>query len=155
MPQLRTIEIDFDIHKLIEVERKSFDEPPHLALRRLLGLPPVANEPPLSALEMPSGRPWVQDGVEIPHGSSVRMEYDRGKQGYEGKIINGKWVVDGRTFDSPSGAASELAVTKKGKATKLNGWLYWWVKLPGETEWKSLRNLRSQAQSRVVSLADF
>ena len=155
MPQLRTIEIDFDIHKLIEVERKSFDEPPHLALRRLLGLPPVSNEPPLSALEMPSGRPFVQDGVELPHGSPMRMEYNRGKQVIEGKIINGKLVVNGRTFDSLSGAASELAVTKKGEATKLNGWLYWRVKLPGETGWKLLSNLRSQAQSRVVSLANF
>ena len=36
-----SIEIDFDIHKLIELERRSFTEKPFIALRRLLKLPEV------------------------------------------------------------------------------------------------------------------
>lgn len=146
MPQLRTIEIDFDIHKQIEAARKSFDEPPYIALRRLLRLPPPVDEPFSSEPETPSGRSWAESKVELPHGTLLRMEYNRGKQIYEGKIINGKWVVNGRTFDSPSGAASELALTKKGRPTKLNGWLYWKVKRPGEAEWKLLRDLRPEVK---------
>ena len=82
----------------------------------------------------------------------MRMEYDRGKQVYEGKIVDGKWVVDGRTFDSPSGAASALARTKKGNPTRLNGWLYWKFKRPGETEWKLLTDL--QPKLKPLSLSE-
>ena len=42
---MEKIEIDWDIHKLIEAERKGFDEPQYVALRRLLKLPPPM--PPL------------------------------------------------------------------------------------------------------------
>ena len=38
MAEVRTIEIDFDIHKLIETERRSFAESPNMVLRRLLNL---------------------------------------------------------------------------------------------------------------------
>ena len=38
MGEMRTIKIDFDIHKRIEMERRGFDDPPNAALRRLLGL---------------------------------------------------------------------------------------------------------------------
>lgn len=147
MSQFRTIEIDFDIHKMIEAERRNFDEPPYVALRRLLRLAPIQKVLTPTVSETGSETSWKEDGVELPHGSLVRMEYNRGKQIYDGTISNGKWIVDGRVFDSPSGAASELAVTKKGKSTKLNGWLYWKVKLPGATEWKSLRLLRARAQA--------
>ncbi len=44
MADLRTIQIDLDIHKLIEGERRSFGEPSHLAWRFLLRLP----EPPVA-----------------------------------------------------------------------------------------------------------
>lgn len=142
MPQLRQIEIDFDIHQLIEMEKKGFDEPDWQALRRLLKLPPAANWPSNDLPPRPTGKPWEEDGVKLPHGTPVRMEYDRGKQIYEGVIKDGKWVINGRVFESPSGAASELAVTKKGKSTKLNGWIYWQVKLPGETKWILLKDLR-------------
>ena len=38
MSEIATIEIDFDIHKRIEMERQSFTESPNDVLRRLLGL---------------------------------------------------------------------------------------------------------------------
>jgi hypothetical protein len=153
MPQLRSIEIDFDIHKLIEAERKSFDEPPYVALRRLLGLPPSPTEMALATLDVPPSPPFREDGVEVPHGSRARMEYDRGKQLFEGRFLNGKLVVDGRTFDSLSGAASELAITRKGTRTKLNGWLYWSVQLPGQTEWMPMKDVRRQARLRSAAAA--
>jgi hypothetical protein len=143
MPEYRTIEVDFDVHKLIENERRSFDDSPNAALRRLLKLGPA----PSVALEKepnakPLGRAWTDSGAVLPHGTPVRMPYGRNSQLFEGEIIDGRWVVAGRTFDSPSGAASELAITRRGRKTKLNGWVYWEVKLPGETEWVRLDSLR-------------
>ncbi|WP_425085790.1 hypothetical protein [Ruegeria profundi] len=142
--QTKTIEIDFDIHKLIEAERRGFDEPEYVALRRLLNLPePEAVKPSKPISE---GRPFVQDGVSIPHGSLARMEYQRGSQIYEGKFLNGHLVVGELHFTSLSAAAIALAITKDGKKTSLNGWLYWKAKFPGETQWRSLSALREKAQ---------
>lgn len=151
MPQLRSIEIDFDIHRLIEGERKGFDEPPYLALRRLLGLPPPTSVEPVQSSQENAGSPWTDGRLSLDHGTLIRMEYDRGRQVYEGKILDGNWVVAGRTFDSPSGAASELAVTKRGESTKLNGWLYWKVKRATDKEWVPLRSLRPKVEPLPLS----
>jgi hypothetical protein len=71
------------------------------------------------------------------------MEYGRGSQVYEGQFLNGRLVVNGQKFETLSAAAKALAVTKEGKkATSLDGWLYWKVKLPGEMEWRSLGDMR-------------
>lgn len=138
---LQSIEIDFEIHKLIEAERQAFDEPPYVALRRLLKLPtgaPDARNPTI----MEQGIPFVEDGVRIPHGSLARMKYQRGKQVYEGQFLNGKLVVNGQSFTALSPAASAVAVTRKGGKTSLNGWLYWEVKFPNESQWRSLEAMR-------------
>lgn len=135
MSILRTIEIDFDIHKLIEAERRGFDESPHKALRRLLGLPQVPE-----ASQAPSpGRPWKGDGIVLDHGTPVRMNYN-GRL-HEGQIDDGKWLVEGIRYSSPSGAASGTAVTKKGKKTNLNGWTIWEVKRASDAEWICLNDL--------------
>lgn len=142
---LRKIEIDFDIHKLIEAERQNFDEAPYIALRRLLKLPEIdtsANDPEAMIGE---GNPFIEDGVAIPHGSLARMEYQRGKQIYEGRFLDGKLVVNGQSFSALSAAASALAVTKKGGKTSLNGWLYWQAKFPNEAKWRSLSAMRDEA----------
>lgn len=149
--QFRQIEIDFDIHKLIELERRGFDEPPNSALRRLLKLPDKnqIEAPAVASVKVPdnafndgSGRPFTEDGVSIPHGSLARMEYLRGSQVYEGQFLDGKLVVNGVAYSSLSGAADALAVTKSGDKTSLNGWRYWEAKRPGETVWEKLWDLR-------------
>lgn len=141
MQQLQKIEIDWDIHKLIEAERSSFDEPPYVALRRLLKLPPKPTAAP-GDQEGRSGLAWSDSGVTVPHGSLARMEYNRGTQVYEGQFLDGKLVVNGQSFGTLSAAADALAVTKDGKKTSLNGWNYWKVKFPGETNWRSLKDMR-------------
>lgn len=138
MDQYRNIEIDFDVHKLIELERRSFDDPPNAALRRLLGLPEKKEQEDLAK---PVGRAWSSEGAVLPHGTRVRMTY--GHQPIEGEIIDSKWVCNGRTFDTPSAAASAVVVTKDGVTTTLNGWNYWEAKLPSSAEWVPIRNLRT------------
>lgn len=142
------IEIDWDIHKAIEAERRGFEEPPYLALRRLLKLPPPS--PASVEPEIGGGVPWIEDGVMVPHGSLARMKYQRGRQVYEGKFLNGKLVVDGKEFDTLSAAANALAVTKDGGRTQLNGWIYWEVKIAGQSEWQSLGQMRDAVREKVV-----
>lgn len=146
MPQLQSIDVDWDIYKMIETERGSFDEPHYVALRRLLKLPAVKSlQEPAPITE--NGRPWIEDGVEVPHGSLARMEYLRGSQIYEGRFLNGKLIVNGKSYDALSAAASALAKTKDGSKPSLNGWLYWKVKFPGETRWRSLGDMRQSKRS--------
>jgi hypothetical protein len=136
MGQYQSIEIDFDVHKRIEAERRGFDDSPNAALRRLLKLPEVDEE----AAPKPFGRAWSSEGAVLPHGTQVKMDY--GQQLIEGEIVDGKWVCEGQTFDSPSAAASALARTKDGETTSLNGWNYWEAKLPGSAEWRTIRGMR-------------
>lgn len=142
--QLSMIEIDFDIHKAIEAERRGFDEPPYLALRRLLDLPELA----LPIVAEVAGRPWREGLVEVPHGSDARMSYLRGSQLYEGKFLDGNLVVDGRSFSTLSSAASALAQTKDGTHPSLNGWDYWEVRFPGEIRWRRMKELRPDIRRR-------
>lgn len=146
-----TIEIDFDTHKLIEGERRGFFEKPLFALRRLLKLPEL--QPQIgdgSALDIGSGRDWVEDGVVIPHGTKARMEYARGSQVYEGQFIDGQLVVNGMRFTSLSAAASALAKTKGGTRPSLNGWNYWEVQKPGADRWDQMEHLRRRAKGKAV-----
>jgi hypothetical protein len=142
------IEIDWDIHKLIEAERRGFDEPPYVALRRLLKLPAPEIRQARPSAEV--GLAWTEEDVTVPHGSDARMEYERGAQVYEGKFLNGRLVVNGRSFKTLSAAASAFALTKDGSRTQLNGWNYWKVRFPGETKWRSLGEMRRQPNAETI-----
>ncbi|WP_375395833.1 hypothetical protein [uncultured Sphingomonas sp.] len=138
------IDIDFDIYKLIENERRGFEELPFVALRRLLKMPEPDKKENQQSATAEDGRPWRMGRVEIPHGSLARMEYDRGRQIYEGQFLNGKLVVNGHEFPTLSSAARALAKTKNGQPPNLNGWNYWQARFPGETEWRSLDEMRQR-----------
>lgn len=138
MAELRTIEIDFDVHKIIELERRSFSETPNEVLRRLLKL--EGSSPAKPASEAAGGRPWSGKGVTLPHGTKLRMDYN-GRE-YAGAIEDGEWVVEGKHFKSPSAAAGGVALTKDGKQTNLDGWIYWQAKRPGDSDWIGIKQLR-------------
>jgi len=139
MPEMRTIEVDFDIHKLIETERKSFAEPPNAVLRRLLKLQPQ-DELPVAINGAPDRDAWTGKGVKLPAGTELRMEY-RGKE-HRGVIQNSAWAVGGKNYKSPSAAAGGVATTKSGKRPSLDGWKYWQVRRPGDAGWVALSSLR-------------
>jgi hypothetical protein len=153
--QLKTIEIDFDIHKMIEAERKGFGEPEYIALRRLLKLPKPSTDVPQADEIKSDGIPFQEDGVEILHGSDARMLYMRGTQLYEGKFLDGKLVVDGVAYPTLSAAASDLARTKEGKKTSLNGWLYWEVRAAGKSRWEKMSDLRDQKNAKLKKLKNW
>lgn len=137
MPDFKTIEIDFDVHKRIELERQSFAETPNAVLRRLLKI--GDNSSPISAAQ--PGRPWAGKGVTLPDRTELRMEYNG--RVHIGIVQDGAWIVEGGQYKSPSAAAGGVARTKDGKRTNLDGWTYWQVKRPGDAGWISIGELRS------------
>lgn len=140
MPETRTIEIDFDVHKVIETERQSFTDTPNAALRRLLKLG-VANKPAQRSTDSDALRgSWTGKGVTLPVGTELRMEYR--SRDHRGVIQDSAWLVEGQRFNSPSAAAGGVATTKSGNRPSLDGWKYWQVKRPGDTEWTALSLLR-------------
>ncbi|MCC5972442.1 MAG: hypothetical protein JJT81_00155 [Rubellimicrobium sp.] len=135
---MRTIDIDFDIHRLIQLERRSFDEPEYVALRRLLKLgPPPEDETPQKDKSM---RPWSKGGITLPHGTELRMEYNGIL--HLGRIADGMWEVEGHREKSASGAASAVARTRDGGKVNINGKAYWQVRRPGDTDWTPYADLK-------------
>jgi len=135
MSAMRSIDIDFEVHKLLEANRNSFSELPNDVLRRLLGI----GETPLKVVQ-PEGKPYVYEGVQLPHGTEAIFTYNNVQ--YKARIEDGFWITeDGARHKSPSGAASALAVTKSGSKTKLDGWSYWYVRKPGSEDWVFLNDL--------------
>lgn len=77
------------------------------------------------------------------------MTYARGTQTIKGWIENGEWVVDGRRFNSPSGAASGSARKPDGTHPVLGGFKYWSIRLPSSKEWVTLAAYRKQHSAKA------
>jgi hypothetical protein len=142
MSDYRTIEIDFDVHKLIEANRNNFSESANVVLRRLLRLKALPEPKAFigNAMDSALGKPWVRGGLSLPHGTKLRMHYN--KKWSDGVVLNGQLIVNGKAFKAPSPAASEVAITKRGEKTNLDGWRLWEAQIPGAAEWKTLDDLR-------------
>ena len=141
---MKAIEIDFEVHQKIELERVGFDEPENDALRRLLGLGKRSRTDKQPKV-FDRSKPFREDGVVVPNGSEARMYYQRKSQYYQGRFEDGYLVVDGQKFSALSTAASTLAKTKDGKSPSLNGWLYWEVKFPSSAKWIKMSELREKS----------
>lgn len=145
---MKTIEIDFDIHRLIEIERRGFDEPENDALRRLLKLPAREHQvgdivpQPARASGAKASNGWNWKGVNLPEGTQLRMEY--AGQVVEGEISSGMFRIEGKSYRSPSDAAGSSVLTKDGTRPSLNGWMYWEVKRPKDAAWRKLETLKQK-----------
>jgi hypothetical protein len=65
----------------------------------------------------------------LPTGTKCRFVYKQRK--FEGQILDGKLVIDGKRGRFTSFSAASTAVTK----TSRNGWKDWKLKLPDGNEW--------------------
>jgi len=54
------------------------------------------------------------------------------------EVKDGALFVEGKRYDSPSSAA--ISIT----GNPVNGWTFWEVRLPGQSEWKSMKALRPE-----------
>ena len=126
----RQIDIDFDVHKLIEQQRRSFEESPNDVLRRLLGVGPVR----IVEGEIDRKKQGLNArGVFLPAGMKLRKTL-KGKTHYA-EIVDEGIKYGSKSFASPSAAACEAAVNT------VNGWKFWhYERAPGD--WVRLTNLK-------------
>ncbi len=136
---MRTIQIGIEVHKAIEAERQTLDEPENEILIRLLGLKKAS--PEFRPEPEPEKASWLKDGVELPHGTLLRVVYSG--QEVEGVVDDGRWIVNGQSYASPSMALIENVTTKSGDRTNLNGWNHWTVKRRSDPGFVRLSNLRA------------
>jgi hypothetical protein len=126
---MATIEVDFDVFKLLTAKRPTESVSYNDVLRDMLGL----------------GAPKAQAGVLkgatfkdvfFPDGTAFRGTY-KGKT-YTAEIKHGVWInSDGTRSSSPSRAA--VTITNKN----WNGWNFWHCQMPGETKWRPISELRN------------
>jgi hypothetical protein len=105
---------------------------------------PATEDAPLLAKHQepsPTKRPelersgaWVVKNVVFPSGTEFRATH-KGRV-LLGRIEAGALTVNGKRYDSPSSAASDI--TK----TSVNGWIFWECKKPGSTSWQTIKALR-------------
>ena len=130
---MRTIEVDFDVYKALLIRRPSENVTENDVLRELLGLPKKGEAP--SGPEATRAGDWIAKGVRFPAGTEFRARY-RGEL-HLGKVAGGALVVNGKRYDSPSAAA--MAITNN---TPVNGWTFWDCRRPGESGWRTIKELR-------------
>lgn len=127
---MNTIEIDFDVFKKLTSMRDTETTTYNDVLRRLLGLSSSGQIKPQQA----DAGAWTTKGVIFPSGTEFRASH-KGSDVY-GKVEKGALVVDGKRYDSPSSAA--VAIT----GTSVNGWVFWYCKMPGKNSWQILKSFR-------------
>jgi hypothetical protein len=86
-----------------------------------------------------SSSPWVIDGLAFPHDTKFRGLY-KGYY-YSGRVREGALMLDDKAFVSPCAAA--ITITRNS----VDGWLFWDCKLPGQTCWKSIYELKQENTS--------
>lgn len=95
---------------------------------------------------------WRRSNVFLPNGTELRMSYNGNVA--SGRVDSGAFYVGGNHYDSPSGAARAVAVTRAGKKTNLNGWVLWEARLPGSVEWVLLEDLHRRTRTGPQDGAD-
>jgi hypothetical protein len=141
--QLRPIDIDLEVHRLIEQHRTSFAQSPNDIVRELFGLAsPAKGSANKSAGDSPHPvtGDWSTKGVTLPAGTELRMTYNG--RTHSGVVSGGAWQIAGAIYTSPSSAADALARSRDGKHVSLNGWRLWEVLKPGARSWVLLDDLR-------------
>jgi hypothetical protein len=138
MIDMRTILIDFDVHKEIERRRRSFKETPNDVLRRNFGLPALMPDETEEIREEPG---LAVRGTVIPNGTKLRGTY-KGIQ-YYAEVNEGQIIFNGKKFKSPSAAVMDIT------HVNTNGWIFWEYYDAVNSEWKILKTLREKAQDPI------
>jgi hypothetical protein len=146
MSNFTQIDIDIEVYKSIEQARISFSESSNMVLRRILGLEsaPIAEGQHNAVADAKSEQSWFGKGVELPHGTQLRMDYNGTI--YTAEIIRGGWYIDGVAIQekTPSGAAIAAVEAATGRRVSLNGWVNWEAKLPNGNRWRKISEMRKR-----------
>jgi hypothetical protein len=147
------IDIDFDVFKALTALRQSEADSYNAVLRRVLLMP--AEELTTSDNDNPDSPNWTGSrphmvvakeiaraggdvyfgNICFPKGTRFKAVYKG--QAYAAEIRDGKWIgEDGIIRRSPSDAACAIS------NTNVNGWRFWHVRRPGDSDWVRLDALR-------------
>ncbi|MBS0422358.1 MAG: DUF2924 domain-containing protein [Proteobacteria bacterium] len=127
-----SIDVDFEVYKALIARRPTEDVSENDVLRQLLRLPPQS----AAAVKSNSPRPedWVTKGVRLPAGTELRATYKG--QIHLARVDSGALIYNDERFNSPSAAA--MRITRN----PVNGWTFWEYRLPGQSRWNALKDLR-------------
>jgi len=139
-----TVDVDIDVHRVIEASRNSFAESRNAILRRLLHIDTPETGHADGSRAKGGGAAdggWSKidrfgRSIFLPDGTTLRAAY--AGRTVEGEIIGGMWVVAGHAYNSPSAALNSNVRTRDGNPVNLNGWRHWEVKVPGREAWVRL-----------------
>ena len=135
--QMRSIEVDFKVHQAIEAERRSFNESPNTALRRLLNLgPPEQAGREESTL---AGFGWTKSGVTLAEGTRIEVRYSEVR--VRGSVSAGQLTLEGHKYRTPSAAVTDIIRQRRGKAVNVNGWKHLYVSL-ADGRWVPIAELK-------------
>ncbi|HVM60272.1 MAG TPA: hypothetical protein VMV72_05330 [Verrucomicrobiae bacterium] len=129
------IEIDFEVFKALTAMRETEQTTHNDILRRMLNLSPPTH--PTVPRPDVTGRSFIAEGVEFPHGTEFRMRH-KGRW-FTARVSDGALVCDGKGYASVSKPACEIT------RTSVNGWKHWECRLPGHADWQSIDTLRHRA----------
>ena len=130
------IDIDFEVYKALTVKRATESETYNDVLRELLGLPEAVR--PIRSTAVSNGMAWVSKGVTFPDGTEFRANY-KGVI-YAAQIARGRVVAEGGKRATSLSNAARLVTNNS-----VDGWNFWEVKRPGDTEWRKAAVLRDLA----------
>jgi len=142
------IEIGFDLYKELTMLRETPDASYDHVIRKLMESRNNISESrdekqpikkriqPIrpSSEDIRNGAGWYYQKVFFPEGTKFRA-FHKGKK-YEGQVYSGALSLNGKRFNSPSGAA--VFVT----GNSVNGWRFWECKRPNDITWRSIDSLR-------------
>lgn len=135
------IEIDDQVMKELQKKAIPFEDTPNSVLRRLLGFENANNKNSIPGPEtkiIPVSISTVQD---VPLNITNFLEGKRLWRRYKGKdyyvdVKNGKYVIDGKEFYSPSAVAVHVT------GNPVNGWIFWRYYDSNKDRWSLIDKLR-------------
>ena len=95
---------------------------------------------PKPATDTATGSAWIRDGVRLPDGTKLRINYPRFGIDTPGEVLHGRLAFDGASYLAPSPAVINAILKTTGRRQSANGWSYIEALLDGE--WKPINSLR-------------
>ena len=133
---MKTIEVPDDLYKELEKRAIPFeDKEPADVIRRIIDYPRIGSaETDESTCD--NGSDLHCRGGMIHHGTRLRKTYKG--HSFEAEVLNGKILLNGNSYLSPSEAANAAVCSVGPQSSSINGWIFWEFLDTTTRQWKPL-----------------